>query len=106
MNQCYIYKIICTANGKFYIGGSKNYRNRFTDHIRELRKNIHINYLMQKYYNEFGRDAFKLEKIKRCEPANLRIWEKYYIKTLKPDLNCYVFDKNGINKKSKRRKVL
>ena len=44
----YIYKITNTINNKHYIGQSKNYKDRWKEHIRRLNKNKHENPIMSK----------------------------------------------------------
>ena len=39
----YIYKITNQINNKCYIGQTKDYKQRFADHRRKLRKNKHEN---------------------------------------------------------------
>lgn len=42
-----VYVIICNGNGKIYIGGSKNIKNRIAGHINLLNKMKHENKYLQ-----------------------------------------------------------
>lgn len=53
-----IYKITCTANGKFYIGSTVNVRQRWARHRKELRTGTHKNKNMQASWNKYGENAF------------------------------------------------
>jgi len=54
-----VYLIECTANGKFYVGSSKNLRHRLKEHINTLNKQKHHNPHLQCAWNRYGADAFK-----------------------------------------------
>lgn len=41
--MCGVYKIINTINGKIYIGSSKDIDRRWSEHVRALELNAHIN---------------------------------------------------------------
>lgn len=74
-----IYKITNTKNGKVYIGQSVDLTSRINNHKRDLRRNKHVNSLLQKDYNKFGEDAFTFEPIYRCRSIYLDQAEKFYI---------------------------
>lgn len=93
-----IYKITCTVNGRFYIGKTRNYHQRIFGYISKLKNNICGNYLMQKYYNEFGSDSITYELIEECPVSALNLRERYYIINLKPHMNTYNYSGNGKNK--------
>lgn len=59
----YIYRITCTANGKFYIGSTVNLAQRWGRHRRELRRGVHKNRNMQASWNKHGEAAFTFETI-------------------------------------------
>ena len=62
------YLIMNTINGKVYIGQSTVYPKRWTQHKRDLRKNIHTNKHLQRDWNEYGEDAFVFEVIEELPP--------------------------------------
>lgn len=53
-----IYMIFCKANGKCYIGRSRNIRKRWIVHRSTLKRNIHPNCHLQNMYNLYGIDSF------------------------------------------------
>ena len=54
-----VYKIECILNNKVYIGQSNNIYYRWSRHKSKLRKNCHLNYLLQNDYNKYGENNFK-----------------------------------------------
>jgi hypothetical protein len=85
-----IYKIINTINNRFYIGSTSSelgFKERFRIHKRELLKNKHHSYKLQKDWNTFSKNAFKFEIIEECEPKKCIINEQKYINELSPYYN-------------------
>lgn len=58
MKGQFIYKIINTVNGKFYVGSTTNTRERFRTHRNRLRKNRHHAKHLQAAWNKYGEKAF------------------------------------------------
>jgi group I intron endonuclease len=92
-NSCGIYKL--TIGDQFYIGSSGAIGIRMSSHISLLKGGNHSNKLLQKKFNECGYDNCFLELIESCSFENLRDRERFYIETLKPQLNT-----NGRSNKS------
>lgn len=76
-NVCGIY---CISNSKyFYIGLSRNIRNRWGQHKRALKAGTHYNVFMQRVYNKYNlSDPFEYRILCECEPENLGTLEKKY----------------------------
>lgn len=53
-----IYKIINTANGKFYVGSTMDTRERFRNHRNKLRRGKHPNAYLQASWNKYGEEKF------------------------------------------------
>lgn len=53
-----VYSIICTINGKRYVGGSKNLMKRRQGHLARLRRNSHHAFELQNDWNLYGPEAF------------------------------------------------
>ena len=53
-----IYKIINKVNGKYYIGSSKDIKQRWHKHIYTLSLNKHKNNYLQRAWNKYGKDSF------------------------------------------------
>lgn len=58
MKGQFIYKIINSVNGKFYVGSTTNTRERFRTHRNRLRKNRHHAAHLQAAWNKYGEQAF------------------------------------------------
>jgi group I intron endonuclease len=58
MKGQFIYKIINTTNGKFYVGSTTNTRERFRTHRNKLRGNKHHCPHLQAAWNKYGENAF------------------------------------------------
>ncbi len=58
-----VYSITNIATGRVYIGQSLDYRSRWTRHVSDLSRSLHLNEHLQRSWDKHGRDAFafKLE---------------------------------------------
>lgn len=89
---CGVYKITNNANGKFYIGSSKDVKNRWYQHEKALNDGVHGNTHLQNAWNKYGgRKNFTFEIIEECEPDVQFEREQFYLNELNP------FDGNGYN---------
>lgn len=92
MNRvCGVYKITNRANGKFYVGSSKDIKNRWYQHKIKLDSGTHGNPHLQNAWNLYGGESFLFEVIEECFPEMQFEKEQYYLNTLNP------FDDNGYN---------
>nr|DAH03957.1 MAG TPA: intron associated endonuclease [Caudoviricetes sp.] len=87
-----IYKITNTVDGKIYIGQTVNYEKRKRSHRSYLLNNKHCNSHLQRAFNKYGLDSFKIELIQECKIDELDDLEKFYIKKY----NC-CNEKSGYN---------
>ena len=87
MKICGIYKITNTITGDFYIGSSKNVKNRWAAHKKPSTwkrcKNNPMYLDMQKY----GVDKFDFQVLEEVEESFLKEKEQQFIETLKPTYN-------------------
>ncbi len=60
-----IYCITCTANGKIYIGSTKNLRDRAMSHLSFLRRGKGSSHL-QNAFNKYGEHVFVFCVVQRC----------------------------------------
>lgn len=76
-----VYSIKCRETGQHYIGITRNYNQRISDHFYALARKDHGNYLLQVAYDEYGRKAFTVKILEdniRAKDAGDR--ERYWIK--------------------------
>ena len=76
---CGIYCIENLANGKRYIGQSKNIERRINNHKNLLRKNEHHNEYLQRAWNKYGEDCFQFYIICSCSESVIDNFERFYI---------------------------
>lgn len=64
-----IYRILCTANGRAYIGSSVEAKRRFYLHRLDLEAGRHHSPRLQAAWNKYGADAFVFEVVEHVEDA-------------------------------------
>ena len=74
-----IYCIQNLCNGKVYIGQSINIQHRWSEHVKALENNSHINKYLQKSWNKYGQDNFEFFILEECARDILTEWEQYWI---------------------------
>jgi len=89
-----IYEINNLINSKRYVGSAANFKKRWHEHKKFLKKNIHRNRLLQNAWNKHGEENFVFEVIEDIlDKSKLIEREQYYIDTLKPEYNiCKIAD--------------
>lgn len=88
---CGVYKITNTANGKVYVGSSKDIKKRWHQHKSKLNENQHGNTYLQNVWNKYGGQSFKFEIIEECDLKVQFEREQFYLNQLNP------FDGNRYN---------
>ena len=90
MNKiCGIYKITNTITGDFYIGSSKNVKNRWACHKCKSTWKKHPNNQLYQDMQKYGTDKFVFEVIEEIEVEQLKEAEQQFIEALKPTYNNY-----------------
>lgn len=74
-----IYRIVCSKNGKMYIGSAICIKKRLCKHKWCLKNNIHTNKHLQNAFNIYGSDSFIYEIIEICSEKILLEREQYWI---------------------------
>ena len=88
MNKiCAVYKITNTITGDFYIGSSKNVKNRWMSHKKPSTWNKCPNNPMYLDMQKYGVDKFELQILEEAEVEQLKEKEQQFIETLKPIYN-------------------
>ena len=84
-----VYKIINIVTNNFYIGSSKNIKNRWTEHKCPSTWERHPNNPMYLDIQKYGIDKFIFEILAEVEVTHLKEKEQWFIETLKPAYNKY-----------------
>ena len=84
---CGIYKITNTITNDFYIGSSKNVKNRWADHKKPSIWNRCPNNPLYLDMKKFGVDKFVFQVIAEVEVEQLKEIEQQFIEALKPTYN-------------------
>lgn len=87
-----IYKIVCSANGKVYVGSATNLRNRRNYHWSMLQRGIHFNIHLQRSWNKHGALEFEFQIIEFTPKERLIETEQEHIDKL-----CSFDDRYGFN---------
>ena len=87
MKICAVYKITNTVTNDFYIGSSKNVKQRWTDHKKPSVWKRYSNSLMYLDMQKYGIDKFDFEILEVVEVKQLKETEQKFIETLKPIYN-------------------
>ena len=82
-----IYRITNTVTNDFYIGSSKDVKQRLAVHKCPSTWNEHPNNPMYQDMKKYGVDKFAFEILEEVEEGSLKITEQQFIETLKPTYN-------------------
>lgn len=88
MNKiCGIYKITNTVTGDFYIGSSKDVKQRWRSHKKPSSWKQQPNNQLYKDMQKYGTDKFDFQILEEVAEAYLKEAEQQFIETLKPTYN-------------------
>lgn len=80
--QCGIYAIENTRDGKFYIGQAQDIYARWHHHVGRLRAGEHCNLHLQRAWNRDGEGSFRFVLLERAEVSQLDAQEQVWIDAL------------------------
>lgn len=80
--MAYIYKIQNTKNGKYYIGSTNEYAVRIPQHIRDLDKQCHHNYRLQRDWDRYGKECFEFSILEEVPNDKKFQIEQEYLNSL------------------------
>ena len=84
-----VYKITNTITNDFYIGSSKNVKQRLAVHKCKSKWKRYPNNPMYLDMQKYGLDKFEFQVIEEAEPGQLKELEQQFIETLNPTYNNY-----------------
>lgn len=87
MKICGVYKITNTITGDFYIGSSKNVKERWRSHKKPSKLKQYPNNPLYLDIQKYGVDKFEFEILAEAEIDSLKEIEQQFIETLKPTYN-------------------
>jgi group I intron endonuclease len=82
-----VYEILCTANGRRYVGSAVDMDKRWRLHLTQLETRKHHSRHLQRAWDKHGEQAFIFRVIERCERESVVAREQHYIDALKPEFN-------------------
>lgn len=77
-----VYGILCLPTGKMYIGQSTDVKKRWNKHKNNLKGKTHFSPRLQKAWNKYGEDMFRLVLIEPSTKSKVYKRELWWIKTL------------------------
>ena len=86
---CGIYRITNTITGDFYIGSSKDVKERWRNHKKPSRWKQCPNNPLYLDIQKYGLEKFVFEILAEVEIDSLKETEQQFIETLKPTYNSY-----------------
>lgn len=89
----HIYGIKNIANGFWYIGQTRDIRERKSRHFLHLKKNKHYNSHLQNAYNKYGKDCFEFHILEEVEYDMLDFRECAWIKHYKSNNKKFGYNK-------------
>lgn len=95
-----VYKITNTVTGDFYIGSSKNVKERWAAHKKPSTLKKCPNNPMYLDFQKYGVDSFEFQMIAEVEIEHLKETEQKFIEKMHPTYN----DRNAKGWNAKRRK--
>ena len=78
-----VYIITNTANGNRYIGSSVDIYRRWATHLRELRKGVHGNQILQRAWDKHGESNFEFSILLLCSESDTLLNEQQFLDNVK-----------------------
>lgn len=94
--QSGIYKIINKLNGKYYVGRTTNFEERWLKHKSDLIKNRHHNDILQRSWNKYGADNFEFIIVERTHSLLKELEQTYLTIAENEQDKCYNLNFNAL----------
>lgn len=98
-----IYRIVCRADNKRYIGSSNDVYRRIGRHFNDLRNGKHQNSHLQRAYDKYGKDQFVADVLFLCEEDSRHELEQMAIDAIRPEFNSMTLVKGVLSHSSETR---
>ena len=85
-----VYIITNTVNGNRYIGSSIDIHRRWVTHLRELRKGVHGNEILQRAWDKYGESSFEFSILLLCSETDTLLNEQQCLDTFHPEYNICI----------------
>ena len=85
-----VYIITNTVNGNRYIGSSIDIHRRWVTHLRELRKGVHGNEILQRAWDKYGEKAFEFSVLLVCSEHDTLLNEQQFLDAVHPEYNICI----------------
>jgi group I intron endonuclease len=84
-----VYIITHVESGRSYIGSSKNIQTRIYGHLSDLRNNRHHSQYLQRVWNKYGEESFKISVLEECvlDKKIILSREQHFLDTFNPVFN-------------------
>lgn len=91
-----IYKIVNKINGKYYVGRTNNFEERWLKHKSDLIKNRHHNDVLQRAWNKHGENNFEFIIIERTQSLLKELEQTYLTIAENEQDKCYNLNFNAL----------
>lgn len=82
-----IYKISNILTNDCYVGSSIDLKERWRRHKKDLRAGKHHSIILQRAWDKYKEENFKIEVLQECSTEEMKDRENYYLCELKPVYN-------------------
>jgi group I intron endonuclease len=96
---------ITSPSGNVYVGSTKNFKSRWSQHRSELRRSVHHSFKLQRAWNKYGEENMTFAVFRECPVENLIAEENVVIALLKPLYNCADIAGRPVVNEETRRKM-
>lgn len=104
--NCGVYEIAHLATGRRYIGSAKNFKKRWADHRKQLRRGVHHSRYLQHAWSKYGEEAFVFRPMLICSEVQRLEYEQRLLDGMKPEFNASTFAMPGASLSEETKQVM
>ena len=97
-----VYHILNIVTLDCYVGSTVSFKRRISRHLDELKRGKHHSIILQRAFDKYGNDAFKVVKLEsgfQVTKSHILSREQFYIDTIKPKYNIWPTAGSGLGSK-------